>query len=233
VTGPKVADAALHVAAASTVAAPSLLATVQTSFGVNFGGASSVAGSGPPNTVTKVKETIDYQAPDRVLVNESGSSSAGGSSTPTVDRLTQIGSSCWETPPAPGSLGQQACNNSAISGFFNIVQSLESASGVSFRDGTYYLSRSASLRVINSIGGTGNELTSADVKSVSVQAQVHGDSISWESLSYTVSESAPAGIGSAPGGGAFEESVQIAVRFTEIGSAPPVNRPAGPPTSTG
>ena len=74
----------------------------------------------------------------------------------------------------------------------------------------------------NVLGGTGG---SPAPKNLVVQIRIDGSNVSWEHISFSESQSSSSGSDSV--------SFDLIVRFTQIGSAPPVVRPAGPPTSTG
>jgi hypothetical protein len=216
VTGPNDADVQLQDAAANTVAASSMVVDASLKMFLSLGAGSSGAGGSPVAENLTINETVDYQAPDRIFATASEVGSlAQGVDQPTELRETQIGSSCWEYgSPITGG----GCSAGAIAQFFSIVRSLEHASGVTFEDGSYHLSPSASETLFNDIGGSGGSASSGPTGSYSAEVQLQGGVI----LSEYITEGGPAGTGT-----------KIDVRISEVGSAPPVVRPSGPPTATG
>jgi hypothetical protein len=215
-TGPKVAEVQLQEAAANTVAAPSLVADIQLSIKLDTG---SLGGSGlNQNGDETISEDVDYQAPDRLsgTTKDSGTGAGGVSSTSAT--LTQIGSSCWSNPAGDSD---SECDKNPAADFFEPVSGLEKAPDVTDRDGTYYLSPAASEAVVNGTTGQGGTSLSVPASDYSVEARISGDTISWEQL--TVKSSSESG----------NSDIDIVVTFSQVGSAPPVRTPAGPPTSRG
>ncbi len=222
-SGPRVADVQLHDAASNTLAASSFVATVTAKIDeITSGsfGSPTAGGAVPQNLSSTSKETIVYQAPDRVLVKDS--SESNGTSEPTAVE-TQIGSSCWQ--PASESGEQEQCQANAVSTFLEIVRVLKKTSKVAYGNGTYRLTSADSLNFLNdALGGTGGGPVPKDLL---VQVRIEGSYISWEHITFTQNEAGVAGTGS------ISLSVDIVATFTHFGTAPPVVRPAGPPTSTG
>ena len=222
-TGPRVADVQLHVAASNTVAAASFVATVNAKIKETTSGSlgsPTVGGSAPQTQISTSKETIVYQAPDRVQVKES--SAINGQSTPETEE-TQIGSSCWESASLSGQ--HQQCQTNAVSMFLEIVRELEKTSKVTYRAGTYDLTPADSLTFLNdALGGTGG---GPPPKNLVVQVRIQGSNVSSEHISFTEAEAGVSGSGS------ISLIADIDATFTHIGSAPPVARPSGPPTATG
>jgi hypothetical protein len=222
-TGPRVADVQLHDAASNTVAAPSFVATVNakiTEISSGSLGSPTAGGTAPVNQISSSKETIVYQAPDSVLVKEV--SAINGQNAPETEE-TQIGPSCWQ--PASASGQQQQCQANAVSMFLEIVRVLEKTTKVSFRDGIYQLTPADSLTFLNdALGGTGGGPTP---KNLVVQVRIEGSNVASEHISFSEGE---AGAAASP---TISLTAVIDAKFTEIGSAPPVVRPAGLPTATG
>lgn len=222
-TGPRVADVQLHVAASNTAAASSFVATVDAKINETASGSlgsPTVGGSAPQTRISTSKETIVYQAPDRVQVKES--SAINGQSAPATEE-TQIGSSCWQ--PASASGQQQQCQADSVSMFLEIVRVLEKTSKVSYRGGTYELTPADSLTFLNdALGGTGG---GPAPKNLVVQVRIEGSNISSEHISFTESQAGVAGSES------ISLIADIDATFTEVGSAAPVVRPTGPPTAIG
>ena len=208
-TGPRVADVQLHVAASNTVAAASFVATVDAKINETESGSlgsPTVGGTAPQTRISSSKETIVYQAPDRVLVKES--SAINGQSAPDTEE-TQIGSSCWQSASASGQ--QQQCQANAVSMFLEIVRVLEKTSKVSYRDGKYQLTAADSLTFLNdALGGTGG---GPAPKNLVVQVRIDGSNVSSEHISFTEGESEGAGSPS------ISLTADIDATFTEIGSA--------------
>jgi hypothetical protein len=215
-TGPKVADVQLQEAAANTVAASSMVvvqhATIKIALPTQAG---STGGTAETETIS---ETVDYQAPDRIQATSTESGSGSGATAPVTSTETQIGDACWTNAPAGDDT---SCSAKAISSFFTVVSGLEKATDVTDRGGTYFLSPGASGSVVQAMdGGQGNSVfgpASGDL----VEARIVGDTISWEQVR----------IDSA--GSAAGTSVTIVITYSDIGSAPPVETPSGPPTATG
>jgi hypothetical protein len=227
-TGPRDADVQLHDAASNTAAASSFVATLDSTIKETLVG-SPVAGgsSGLQSETSKTTETVDYQAPDRVKVKETThTSSAGG--TVTIG-LVQIGTSCWQTPSEPSEPSD--CQASAVPMFLDLVSGLEKSSNVTLHDGTYKLNAADGRRYILTDFLDGSSGVTAPSKE-SVQIRIDGSNVVWELLSFATTE--PSGGTSANGQPEMVAvSLDIVARFTQIGSAPPVVRPTGAPTSTG
>lgn len=235
-TGPRIADVQLRDAASNTVAEPSFVATVnatikETSSGTPFGSPASGGSSIPASQTSTSKETVVYQAPDRVDVKVS-SEAPGSGQSPNETDLIQIGSSCWQPPSQlSASSGPQPCQASSISMFLELVRGLEKSSSVTQRDGMYDLSPADGRRFLVDAFLGGSSVGVAP-KNVSVQVRIQGSDVVWEHLSFGSTQ--PLGLG-ASGGKAQTITVtfDLVARITQIGSAPPIVRPAGPPTSTG
>ena len=222
-TGPRVADVQLQVAAANTVAAPSLIvhlqATITASLSAQSG--SGTSGGTTENEVEKISETVDYQAPDRIKATTTDTDSGieGSTSGPVTSSETQIGNACWTNAPAGTDV---MCTAGAISSFLDVVSSLEKATGITDRNGTYYLSPKATQILVEALdGGQGDSTLGGSGSGDSAEARINGDAVSWEKL--TVNSASTQG----------KTSLDIVVTFTDIGSAPPVETPSGPPTATG
>ena len=102
-TGPRVADVQLHVAAVEHRRRAELRCDRRREDQRDSSGSlgsPTVGGSAPQTRISTSKETIVYQAPDKVLVKES--SAINGQSTPETEE-TQIGSSCWQPASTSGS----------------------------------------------------------------------------------------------------------------------------------
>ncbi len=233
-TGPRDADVQLHDAASNTAAASSFVATLdstikETLVGSSFGSPTAGGSSGLQSQTSKTTETVDYQAPDRVKVKETtqtSPSTAGG--TVAID-LVQIGTSCWQTPAE--SSEPSGCQATAIPMFLDLVSGLEKSSNVTLHDGTYKLDPADSKRYIltDFLDGSGGVTTPSKA---SVQIRIDGSNVVWEHLSFATTE--PSGGTSVNGQPEMiSVSLDIVARLTQIGSAPPVVRPAGAPTSTG
>jgi hypothetical protein len=234
-TGPRVADVQLQDAASNTVAAPSFVATVDATVKETlngpFGSPAAGGSSGPQSQTSVTSETVVYQAPDRVIVKESAKvTPASGQGTNETD-IVQIGSSCWQ--PA-AQLGSQpaSCRASAIPMFLDLVSGLEKTSRVTEHDGTYDLTPSDSRRFLTTafLGGTGG---GTPPKNVIVQVRIQGSDVVWEHLSFGSTQVVAGGTSGTGQSQTISVSLDLVARFTEIGSAPPVVRPAGAPTSTG
>jgi hypothetical protein len=226
-TGPRVADVQLQDAASNTVAAPSFVATVNATIkeAANVpSGATSVVRT----ETSTADQSVVYQAPDRVMVKESTEvSPASGISSSQTD-LVQIGTSCWQS--ASQSSASTGCQASAFSKFLDLVSGLETSSGATLRDGTFELTATDSRRFIVT-DVLGDEIGSSPLEDPIVQVRIQGSDVVWEHLSFHTTESAPDSSGPLPE--SISVSFNLVAQFTEIGSAPPVVRPAGPPTSTG
>jgi hypothetical protein len=233
-SGPRVADVQLHDAASNTVAAPSFVATLNATIKESLNGPPPSGSSGPQSQTTTTKETVTYQAPDRVMVKESEAATPASSQGSTQTDLVQIGSSCWvPASELGGTAAAPTCNASDITMFLDLVSGLEKTSSVTRRgDGTYELDLADSRRFIltDFLGGSGGITTPENAK---VEIRIDGSNVVWEHLSFDSTE--PSGA-AAPTGGKPETisvSLDLVARFTQIGSAPPVVRPAGAPTATG
>jgi hypothetical protein len=229
-TGPRDADVQLHDAASNTAAASSFVATLDSTIKESLIG-SSVAGgsSGVQSETSKTTETVDYQAPDRVKVKETTQTSPSTADGTGVIDLVQIGTSCWETPADPSEPSD--CQASAIPMFLDLVSGLEKSSKVTLHSGTYKLDSSDSKHFIltDFLDGSGGVTA---LSKASVQIRIDGSNVVWEHLSFATTE--PSGGTSANGQPEMiSVSLDIVARFTQIGSAPPVVRPTGAPTSKG
>jgi hypothetical protein len=118
-----------------------------------------------------------------------------------------------------------------VQGFTSIVGALKNSSDVVYRNGLYSLAAHDVARFLNvafpAPGGSSSQLKPTNIK---VEARIQGDYVSWEHVAFSENgSSAAAGTGSEN----FSEGVDVIARFTQVGSAPAVKRPAGVPTSTG
>jgi hypothetical protein len=215
-TGPKVADVQLQEAAANTVAASSMVVVQHATIKIALPTQAGSTGGTAENETETISETVDYQAPDRIHATSTESGSGSGATAPVTSTETQIGDACWTNAPAGDDT---SCSAKAISSFFTVVSGLEKATDVSDRGGTYVLTPQASGTVVEAMdGGQGNSVFGA-ASGDSVEARIAGDTISWEQV----------GIHSA--GSTVGTSVNIVITYSDIGSAPPVATPSGPPTT--
>jgi hypothetical protein len=224
-TGPRVADVQLQTAAANTVAATSLIARLQATITASV---SAPSQSGAPtatteNEVEKVSETVDYQAPDRVHATTTDTDSGTeGSAAPVTSSETQIGDACWTNSPAGTDV---KCTAGAVSSFLDVVSGLKNATGITERSGTYYLSPKATQILVNALDGGQANALGGSARDDSAEVRIDGDTVSWEKL--TVNST------SDTAGESVKTALDILVTFSDIGSAPPVEMPSGPPTATG
>lgn len=193
-TGPKIAEVAVHQAAADTVNAPSFVATMYISVarepdGLSQGGT--------------IVESVDYEAPDRVFSSTTVKEGAETSRATT----TQIGSSCWESDPADAG----PCQASAIPQFLKVLSDLEKVHGVSFENGTYVLSSSEGRKYLIKSFGSSSSSSAQALSGVHVKIRLTGDRIS--TVAFT------------------EAGTSFKMKFSQVGSAPPVVRPSGSPSS--
>ncbi len=208
-SGPQVADVQLHDAAANTLAASGFVETLQST-----AGATTTTSSSPTTT-------IDYQAPDRFAVV--GSYQENGGKGRTELRFTQIGSACWEGPAAenPGAPSvQSVCAPTSGSDLLNVLRDLEHASTDTLRGGVYTLDQKDSPQFVSDFLGPFATI----VNGLPVEVRIDGSYVSWVHFVLTVR--------SGPSEGDHYASVTI--RFTNVGTALPVIRPAAepPPTAT-
>src|ERR1700722_17213734 len=222
-TGPKIADVQLHDAAANTLAASGFVETFQ--FTATVASSASAAGGSvsPGGAVSHQTSgsttTIDYQAPNRFRVVEVERDNDG--KTQTDVRLTQIGSACWvaRAPNRRGpAVGQSECAPTSGPDLLNILRDLEHASNVTLRGGVYTLDPKNTSQFLSAMFAPFGAL----FKSHSVEVRTDGSYLSW--MHFQLGE----GPGTAPSG----LGIDVVLRFTDVGSAPPVIRPAGAPGPT-
>ncbi len=231
-TGPRDADVQLHDAASNTVTAVSFVATLnstikETLVGSSLGSPLTPGSSGAQSQTSKTTETVDYQSPDRVMVKDKTQTSPATADGSGAIDLTQIGTSCWETPSPPA--GSSACEANAIPKFLDLVSGLEKSSNVSLQGGTYKLDPADSKRFIltDFLDNSGGITTPVNA---SVQVRIQGSNVVWEHMSFSTTEPS----GATTTGGQPElvsVTLDVVARFTQIGSAPPVVRPASAPSS--
>jgi len=227
-SSPRVYDIQLRVAAANTASASSFIANLDLTFA--SASSESLPELSPPvseHTVIRLQGTFYYQAPNRIQIRESFSSPGTGKFT---IRETQIGGSCWRsyqsTPARGGGLG---CDKNAVPNVLSFLSQLERASDVNFRDGGYYLSRRDGVAFVQAaIPG----LLSQDgffgvaTQDLVMETRIKGSTISWQRLSF----SGP--VTGTPSFAQINASLDLVVRYSDIGSAPAVVRPGGPPTNS-
>jgi hypothetical protein len=217
-TGPKVADVQLHEAAANTVAASSMVVVQHATIKIALPTQPGSTGGTAENETETISETVDYQAPDRIRASSTETGAGSEATAPVTSTETQIGDACWTNVPAGDDT---SCTAKAISSFFTVVSGLEQATDVTERGGTYFLSPKASASVVQAMdGGQGNSVFGT-ASGDSIEARITGDTISWEQVNIDST-------GSTAG-----TSVDIVITYSDIGSAPPVETPSGPPTATG
>jgi hypothetical protein len=222
-SGPRVADVQLHDAASNTLAAPSFVVTLDATVREALNGSAQ-----PEAQTTSTSERVDYQAPDRVTVNESTKVTPASSQGNTETDLVQIGSSCWEpASEVAQSSAAPACQASDIPMFLSLVGGLDKTSNVTQTSGMYELDAADSKHFIltDFLGGSGGTLTPENAK---VQIRIQGSDVVWEHLSFDSTESDPGSPTQT-----ISVTLDLVARISQIGSAPPVLRPKGAPTSTG
>jgi hypothetical protein len=202
-TGPKIAVVQLRDAAANTANAANFEVTLQ------------IRQTPPSSQSSPSTETIVYQAPNRVYISDKAD--VGGITQAEAE--TQIGSSCWTTPPTQSAFG--TCNSKSIGDFLQLVKVLETASGVTLSNGTYSLSRAAADRYLVKGLGTSSIANSTQDR-IQVKIRLRGDSI--HTIDLTIQNLS---------GGATAPGLDFLITFPFVGTAAPVATPTGAPTSTG
>ena len=208
-SGPRVADVQLHDAVSNTLAAQRFVATFQLAF-QSPPGSSASGSTAYSSSLRLARIVIDYQAPDRAVMSASAPP-ARGSAT-----VTQIGSSCWvaSTPSGLRVTVAPDCVADSIRNFLSSVLSLTSSIDVDLKNGLYTLSISGD-RLFGNSGA--NSASQARLGSAHVEVRLNGEFVDWIHVTFPSSF------------GRVEESIQ----FKDIGTAPPIMRPSGPPTSVG
>lgn len=162
----------------------------------------------------RIHEVVDYQDPDRQSVRLTMHLTTSVRDTYSVRTLTQIGSSCWTH--STGTLGSPfPCSGQARQRFLDALEKLESSSGVTDNEGTYFLSPQDSWTEIQALSSGQFSIGMA-----SVEVRISGDTVSWERLSFD------AGV---TGGSILIDDV---ISFKDVDHGPAVVAPAGPPTAT-
>ena len=168
----------------------------------------------PPAPAT----TIDYQAPDRFVTV--ASYEVNGSKVPTELRMTQIGSACWEEPaadnPAAPSV-QSVCAQSGTSEFLSVLQDLEHASNAPLRDGVYTLDQQDRSQFVRDVYGPFAKL----FKVQTVEVRTDGTYVTWIHIVLVFGSGRVVG----------DPYESFVIRFEEVGTAPPVVRPAPEPST--
>jgi hypothetical protein len=201
-SGPNNADIELHDAAANTLAASGFVETIQLSSSQLTPGATT---------------SIDYQAPDRFRIVESAREDGGR--VVTTPLVTQIGSECWVASTSPGGpSGQGECAQTSGSDPLDVLTDLEHTSDVAIQAGDYTIGQKDLFPFVRAILGP----LAAVFKSGTVDVKIDG---SYVSLVHLHLAEGPNPAQSGP-------AVDYFIRFTDVGSAPPVVRPASGPATT-
>jgi hypothetical protein len=202
-SGPVVAEVQLRVAAENLAAATSYVEVADQT--------ESVIGTAEQE---QLHEVVDYQAPNRDSVTLTARVNTSAGQTVSTQTLTQVGPSCWthSTGASGASLG---CSLQGRQRSLVTLKDFENSSGVTDHAGTYVLSPQESARVISA--GSSSSIT---VGMATVELRISGDSISWERLSFD------AGLSGA------SVLIEEVITFSDVGRAPAVVAPAGPPTAT-
>ena len=156
----------------------------------------------------KIDEVVHYQAPDRQWAVQTIRSSQSES----VKTITQIDASCWihSTGPAPPF----TCQRTSLQSLLGSLRALEKPTGVTNVAGTYAFSAKDSAAIISSVSG------GQAFGMPAVEVRITGAVISWEHISLDTSESGASIL------------IDEVIRFSQVGSGPPVVAPHGPPTET-
>lgn len=196
-SGPRVADVALHQAAANLAAASSFVITLDQT--------ESVLGT---SEQVHIGEVVRFEAPDK----ETSVQTVDSLRSHSVKKITQIGSSCWIYTTGPAT--PFPCMRNEIQHIVGFVSDLETASGVTDHGGTYILDKKDSASVI-----TKEASGQLAIGMAKVEVRLSGDFISWEDLS----------LDAAVDGASI--LIDEVVRFSDVGNAPAVVAPQGPPTA--
>ena len=205
-SAPQVAAVQLHVAAANTLAASGFVETVQSM------PTATPAKSSAPTT------TLYYQAPDRFTTV--GSYEVNGSKVLTELRMTQIGSACWEEPAAdnPAAPSEESfCAQSGSSEFLSVLQDSKTHLVSRFEAAFTRSTNKTRSLLCRAVYGPFAKL----FKGQSVEVRTDGTYVTWLHIVLD--------FGSGRLAGHPYESVVIG--FTDVGTAPPVVRPAPEPST--
>jgi hypothetical protein len=203
-SGPKIADVALHDAAANLAAAQS--------FVIELHQTESVVGT---DEQVQIGEVVHFEAPDRQWAVQTVDSSNSGNSanSHSVKKITQIGDSCWIS--TTGTATPFPCEVSSIQHLLGNVKKLETVSGVTNDGGTYVLSKKDSASLVSSEAS--GQLTLGMAK---VKVRISGDYVSSEQLS----------LDAAVDGASI--LINEVLNISDVGTGPRVIAPSGPPTET-
>lgn len=160
-SGPKIADVALHDAAANLAAAPS--------FVIELHQTESVVGT---DEQIQIGEVVHFEAPDRQWSVQTVDSPGSHS----VKRITQIGDSCWISTTGPAT--PFPCEATSIQHLIANIKKLETVTGVTNDRGAYVLSEKDSASLVSSEAS--GQLSIGMPK---VTVRISGDYISSEHLS--------------------------------------------------
>jgi hypothetical protein len=202
-SSPRIADVQLHDAVANTLAASGFAVTLQNIFEAS----APVAPSTPAysSNVELGRIVLYYEAPDSAVLSEVDPSGH------TTLRVTEIGSSCWVTGVSrPGVTISPECYLASVKTFLSSIGELESTTDVTVEDGVYVLSPSDSRKFVSRGDSPGTQLLTP----VRLEVHLKGDFVDW------IRQVGPGPIGEYLG-------------FTDVGTAPPIMRPSGPPIPVG
>jgi hypothetical protein len=208
-SGPRAADVQLHDAVADTLAAPGFVVTLEPT------AVSSASGSPAySSTFGQGRIVVDYEAPDDEVLTTFDS--AGHIEI----RITEIGSSCWVTGASSGATVAPDCASDSVQSFLSQIGELKSTTGATIENGVYVLSPSDSRKFAEDNSGSSassqgsNAVQLGTPARLEIRIRLNGNFVDW------IYEIAP---------GSFGADAQ----FADIGTAPPIVRPSGPPTSVG
>jgi hypothetical protein len=215
-TGPDVAVVQLRDAAENTAGAPSAEATVYATIDSSSSGTTAL-----PNESIVIKGTTIYQAPDRQSVNEFITASTGSGTRQGGTQYTQIGSFCWYTT---------TCQSESALRSAGVLNQLGHTSGVSYQNGTYLVSPAASIHFVSAeFPGVFAGLGVPIIENAVVKVRISGSYVSSVQISFDAIASAGGPHPSRFASGTVK--ITEVARYIDIGNAPAVVRPAGPPTS--
>jgi hypothetical protein len=203
-SGPRVADVELHDAVSNTLAASGFVATIQ----ITEDRASATSPGSPAYSSNLVfgGTVVDYEEPDSEIV-----SSLAPFGHRTM-RITEIGSSCWVTgvPSGPGVSLATDCSLDSIQTVLSSIEDLRATTDVALKGGVYALSPSDSRKFVAASYGSSGSNPVQYVGPARVEIRLNGGFIDWINLIV-------------PG------SIGALLRFTDVGTEPPIKRPPGPP----
>jgi hypothetical protein len=164
-------------------------------------------------TLDTLNEGVTYQAPNRTYVT---STEMGRTLTATV-----IGNDCWITG---GSLGADACDSVGQFSGTGPITALSALGTPSYGGDTYSFTPPDTSATLNTMGISFTPLGGSSVGTTTstIEVTVAGGFIQTETVSVTQR---------AANGGELSNG-QFKFTFSNVGSAPPVIQPAGPPTGT-